>query len=65
MKASIKRFANTKGIVVASLIIMSMIASCKHDKGGCDAYQGSTRSYKKYKSHQAQVETVRQSVRIA
>jgi hypothetical protein len=43
-------------IIAASMILIGL-PSCKHKGGGCDAYQGSTRSnvrsVKKFKHHHA------------
>jgi len=59
MKLAITKFASkkrifTKALVVAGLVLVTL-PSCKHSKGGCDAYQGSNRSslrsVKKFKHH--------------
>lgn len=50
MKATIAKFVSKKGIITKIIIlaglIMVILPSCKHKQGGCDAYQGSTRSVK-------------------
>ncbi len=59
MKLSLTKFVSRKGIFAKTLIIASLILvvlpSCGHQKGGCDAYQGSSRSnvrsVKKFKHH--------------
>ncbi|MEO5644510.1 MAG: hypothetical protein ABIQ40_02300 [Bacteroidia bacterium] len=49
MKAAIASLVSKKGIImtiVVSAFVLAMLPSCKHKQGGCDAYQGSTRSVK-------------------
>lgn len=69
MNSTVAKFAKKKVFVVSVLItaglVMVTLPSCKHQKGGCDAYQGSQRSLKKNKHRSAQVESVRQNAFIA
>jgi hypothetical protein len=54
MKAVITSLMSKKGIVmtlVVSAFVLTMLPSCKHSGGTCDAYQGSTRSVKAHKHH--------------
>lgn len=53
MKAAFSLLVSKKGIVtlVVSAFVLTMLPSCKHKQGGCDAYQGSTRSVKAHKHH--------------
>jgi hypothetical protein len=55
MKAAIATLVSKKGIIAKTLVIASLVLvtlpSCKHKQGGCDAYQGSTRSVKAHKHH--------------
>lgn len=55
MKAAITSLVSKKGIITKSLIIAGLVLatlpSCKHKQGGCDAYQGSTRSVKAKHHH--------------
>lgn len=61
MKLAFAQFVSKKGIFTKTLIIAGLILvtlpSCKHKSGGCDAYQGSSRSNvrstKKFKHHHA------------
>jgi hypothetical protein len=61
MKLAFTQFVSKKGLFTKTLIIAGLILvslpSCKHSSGGCDAYQGSSRSnvrsVKKFKHHQA------------
>lgn len=63
MKATFTKLVSKKGILTKTLIITGLILvtlpSCKHKSGGCDAYQGSTRSNirstSKFKHHHASI----------
>lgn len=55
MKAAIAKLVSKKGMITTTLVIASFVIvtlpSCKHKQGGCDAYQGSTRSMKAHSHH--------------
>jgi len=63
MKVAFTQFVSKKGIFTKTLIIAGLVLvslpSCKHKGGGCDAYQGSTRSnvrsMKKFKHHHTSI----------
>ncbi|CAN5192027.1 hypothetical protein BH09BAC5_BH09BAC5_22070 [soil metagenome] len=56
MKATISTIVSKKGIltktlIIAGLVLVTTLPSCKSHGGTCDAYQGSTRSAKAHSHH--------------